>query len=931
MEGAFGISLANVEIRTDETAARKATSLHANAYTDGHEIGFAAGRFAPHTREGLRTIAHETAHVAQMRGGTGGRLPRVPAQIGTVLREPSNPEEQADAAEIDAERAAEDVVEGRQPSVGPVTFALTLADAATAAAKSKSPPPGTVNVAGVGSGGVVLHFNAADVLAAGDLLRIVFQTYIVMAFDGGTVAHANEFITSKGAPSFVQTPGQPSPLDFAKTPAGKRDGLEFEIYPAFHRTVSEFLAKKGIKSKVTIPKGSNNLPPGVGTASKPGGTPGGSPGGLRQFEPVAKLVVSPTYPRHSTGAKISFKVDFERNADPGNALINAFPARANFDWSVKQGTKVVDTGPLLERLGGYIGYDYTFDKEGTFSVDVVVSSPYFKGGKKLHFVSDPIVVIEAAKADRQLFDEFHVGTGSDQPFTRGTDGALAKKPKYSPLSIDQEIILRNGYIGAVRAMKHLSADQRKAYIEHYEAEIKALQAVSDSVKGKSQYLVRGAFRSNDDTMRSAVSMYMYDVSGPAEPNYSTRKVMLIDTTMSADAQKHPGEGRVPATSDHKRDDESAESLAIKQALNHVHWYNDYPDGRLILAVELKSSGKIIEDVVYTDNPKKTAKTVVGVGAAVAGVGLLIASPFTGGGSAPVGIILLEVAAIGLGATAVAMNLWDRHQTGTRGRQHFAGNERLEQSRHHRLCRVDGRARHRDIRVFVGRDQGPIDRGGGGICHSHRQGARRWPEKNARERARHEARAGARLRGRGRRLHVDLGRRWGPPAPRCAEQEELRGLGPGQDPGREGRHRYDPCGARGSEGLGRRESDEQADADRTRVSRRGDQGEGAGGPGIHRGRRAAGSQGRDHACAERPAHDAQGRAPAGRRRPRTRLAGRRRPRTRPRPRRRTSRRPRPKTSLHRAKSHLTKHPRRRRSRASRSLRSWPRPTRWSTPA
>ena len=68
MEAAFGLSFAGVRIRVDDAAASRAAALSALAYNDGDEIGFAEGVYDPHRAEGLRTIAHEFAHVAQRRG-----------------------------------------------------------------------------------------------------------------------------------------------------------------------------------------------------------------------------------------------------------------------------------------------------------------------------------------------------------------------------------------------------------------------------------------------------------------------------------------------------------------------------------------------------------------------------------------------------------------------------------------------------------------------------------------------------------------------------------------------------------------------------------------------------------------------------------------------------------------------------------------------
>jgi hypothetical protein len=113
MERAFGTSFDGVRLRNDGLSAARAASLGALAYTDGSEVGFGAGSFTPRSREGLRTIAHEFAHVAQSRGGVRG-IPGHPA--GTIrARRPDSTD--SDAVEAQAEEAATNIVEGRRPDL----------------------------------------------------------------------------------------------------------------------------------------------------------------------------------------------------------------------------------------------------------------------------------------------------------------------------------------------------------------------------------------------------------------------------------------------------------------------------------------------------------------------------------------------------------------------------------------------------------------------------------------------------------------------------------------------------------------------------------------------------------------------------------------------------------------------------------------------
>lgn len=65
MEQRFGHDFSQVRVHSDGTAGQSARDVNANAYTVGHDIVFAEGRYAPETREGQRLIAHELTHVVQ--------------------------------------------------------------------------------------------------------------------------------------------------------------------------------------------------------------------------------------------------------------------------------------------------------------------------------------------------------------------------------------------------------------------------------------------------------------------------------------------------------------------------------------------------------------------------------------------------------------------------------------------------------------------------------------------------------------------------------------------------------------------------------------------------------------------------------------------------------------------------------------------------
>jgi len=72
MESRFGHDFSRVRVHTDAQAAGSAQSLGAHAYTVGGDVVFAPGRYAPHTGEGRRLLAHELTHTIQQ-GGAGAQ------------------------------------------------------------------------------------------------------------------------------------------------------------------------------------------------------------------------------------------------------------------------------------------------------------------------------------------------------------------------------------------------------------------------------------------------------------------------------------------------------------------------------------------------------------------------------------------------------------------------------------------------------------------------------------------------------------------------------------------------------------------------------------------------------------------------------------------------------------------------------------------
>jgi hypothetical protein len=70
LESRFGHDFSGVRVHTDARAVAAADAVNARAFTAGSDIVFAAGQYAPLTRQGLRLLAHELTHVVQQRRAT---------------------------------------------------------------------------------------------------------------------------------------------------------------------------------------------------------------------------------------------------------------------------------------------------------------------------------------------------------------------------------------------------------------------------------------------------------------------------------------------------------------------------------------------------------------------------------------------------------------------------------------------------------------------------------------------------------------------------------------------------------------------------------------------------------------------------------------------------------------------------------------------
>ena len=73
MEKSFGADFSAVRVHADSESDSLNHSLHARAFTTGHDVFFRRGEYNPDSRRGQELIAHELTHVVQQNGGKNGK------------------------------------------------------------------------------------------------------------------------------------------------------------------------------------------------------------------------------------------------------------------------------------------------------------------------------------------------------------------------------------------------------------------------------------------------------------------------------------------------------------------------------------------------------------------------------------------------------------------------------------------------------------------------------------------------------------------------------------------------------------------------------------------------------------------------------------------------------------------------------------------
>ena len=112
-EPRFGYDFSQVRIHTNEQAAEMASSINARAFTNGRDIVFGSGEYAPGTVEGKRLLAHELTHVVQQ---ANDLAPRIQREESACMDEP------VCMSDSDSSQYVEDVNQEASLTLNSITF-----------------------------------------------------------------------------------------------------------------------------------------------------------------------------------------------------------------------------------------------------------------------------------------------------------------------------------------------------------------------------------------------------------------------------------------------------------------------------------------------------------------------------------------------------------------------------------------------------------------------------------------------------------------------------------------------------------------------------------------------------------------------------------------------------------------------------------------
>ncbi len=599
MEARLGARFAAVRIHVDEVADRAARAVHARAFTVGEDVFFAAGAFAPERPEGRALLAHELTHVAQAQQGRAG--------AGGAVSRPGDPlEAEAERAERVADDPRQRLVRRMEALFG-VSFAgvrLRTDDEAAARAAALS--------ARAYTDGREIGF------ARGAFAPDTDAGMRVIAHEFAHVAQA------RGGTGGDARPGADSPSH--ASPAAEADA---------HAAAASVAA--GERPAVMAAR--------FAVARHEEGQREGSNKRANEVPARGYLLLNPEKQVYFTGDVVVVVASWDAS-DPYTQKFAAEHPMLDWELSVR--------GPAKNEKKQTYGtaYSLAIPAPGQYQVSFTASLP---DGRNIPLPPRSFAAVDEDAYGKEVFANALVGKdadGHELPFDRKSDGSLAVKPQFKPKTVDEEITfvdLQMGFVRGLGEQKKLdkkSVDNAINYL--IKQKLSLLELVDKQGLGKP-YVVHGTFVSREDGSSFPVRAYLVQV--PQAGDSKKYGVLLHDTTLDPGSPtQHPGEAE--AAGGDARARQKAEAKAIDQMVEHWHQYNDFPAGKIRVAIQsLEEPGIVYERVIETSNVKNKIKHALGVVATVAAVATLVLG----------GEIVLPLIALGAGVGATVMEMWDRRE------------------------------------------------------------------------------------------------------------------------------------------------------------------------------------------------------------------------------------------------------------------------------
>ena len=239
-----------------------------------------------------------------------------------------------------------------------------------------------------------------------------------------------------------------------------------------------------------------------------------------------------------------------------------------------------------------------------------------------------------------------------------------------PLSIQSEIDGLNTETAMVAQLNKdhkLSDADAQNYTTFFKEQLAGLKTIQQHV-GQQPYVISGTFLNREDSTSFPLRMFMNQTGrGETDEKHAYVDVELYDSTLSpGEPRRSKGHGESSTTAtDDPAAYAKAELDAVSDAMGELRHYNEYPDGTMHIGVQLLDGNKDVREwEIDTHTRRKTARKILTGVAAVGGVALLIASPFTGGASASIGVLLLEGVVAGATIDLVVDSINERLKTNT---------------------------------------------------------------------------------------------------------------------------------------------------------------------------------------------------------------------------------------------------------------------------